>query len=171
MCDRGSNFRKAFKSFQPLFCFGHRLNNVLKRAFFQHLKKTSSLDHPLFSVDGSFTTAITSSSSAIQPAEEIFTDDSEMSSEDDCESTAAIPIARKRKDKARSSSKSSRVHTDLQPAHMKMTIDQVPSSAKQVLRTLHQCKRVVKYAKKVSEREVVIDLLNTVLLLFVSFES
>ena len=171
MCDRGSNFRKAFKSFQPLFCFGHRLNNVLKRAFFQHLKKTSSSDHPLKTVDGSSTAAITSSSSAIQPAEEISTDDSEMSSDDDCESTVALPISRKRKDKAKSSSKSSRIPTDLQQIHMKMTIDEVPSSAKQVLRTLHQCKRVVKYAKKVGKREAIIGHFNTVLLLFVSFES
>lgn len=171
MCDRGSNFRKAFKSFQPLFCFGHRLNNVLKRAFFQHLKKSSSLDNPLRTVDGSSTTSITPSSSATQPAEEISTDDSEMSSEDDCEPTVSIPIARKRKDKAKLSSKSKRVHRDLQPIQMKMTIDQVPSSAKQVLRTLHQCKRVVKFAKKVSERKVIFDPLNTILLLFPSFVS
>ena len=35
VCDRGSNFIKALKDFSPLYCSAHRLNNVLKKCFFQ----------------------------------------------------------------------------------------------------------------------------------------
>ena len=171
MCDRGSNFRKAFSGFQPLFCFGHRLNNILKRAFFQHQKRGSNVDHQSSTFDDPFVTANTTSSSAIQSPDEISTDDSDTSSgDDDCESTVSLPIARKRKHLASSSSKSGRIQPDTQQVHMKMAVDQVPSSVKQVLRTLNQCKRVVKYVKKVSERDSS-SLSTTVFLLFAPFES
>ena len=32
--DRGSNFIKAFAPYEPLYCFGHCINNVLKVCFF-----------------------------------------------------------------------------------------------------------------------------------------
>ena len=35
VCDRGSNFIKALKDFSPLYCYVHRLNNILKKCFFQ----------------------------------------------------------------------------------------------------------------------------------------
>lgn len=42
--DRGSNFLKAFRSHKALFCVAHRLNNILKQSFYQHvLKKKSKL--------------------------------------------------------------------------------------------------------------------------------
>lgn len=34
MSDRGSNFVKALKNFFVIWCFAHRLNNVLKLCFF-----------------------------------------------------------------------------------------------------------------------------------------
>ncbi|CAF1207983.1 unnamed protein product [Adineta ricciae] len=37
--DRGSNFVKALKPFRYFFCFAHRLNNILKRAFFHNILK------------------------------------------------------------------------------------------------------------------------------------
>jgi hypothetical protein len=33
--DRGTNLIKALQDYETLFCFPHRINNVLKRAFFQ----------------------------------------------------------------------------------------------------------------------------------------
>ena len=37
--DRGSNLVKALKPYRSLYCYGHRLNNVLKRSFCQSNKK------------------------------------------------------------------------------------------------------------------------------------
>ncbi|CAF2955824.1 unnamed protein product [Rotaria sp. Silwood2] len=39
VCDKASNFLKAFRDLHPITCYGHRLNNVLKRSFFQHQKQ------------------------------------------------------------------------------------------------------------------------------------
>ncbi|CAF1401882.1 unnamed protein product [Adineta ricciae] len=48
--DRGSNFDKAFEPFNPLFGFGHRLNNVFKAAFFHHEKKKTDNKQSLRSI-------------------------------------------------------------------------------------------------------------------------
>lgn len=37
--DRGANFVKAFRSNQVLLCVVHRMNNILKRCFFQNPSK------------------------------------------------------------------------------------------------------------------------------------
>jgi hypothetical protein len=33
--DRGANIKKALEGHEVLFCFGHRINNILQRAFYQ----------------------------------------------------------------------------------------------------------------------------------------
>lgn len=40
--DRGSNFVKAFQSHKVLFCVAHRLNNILKRCFYQNPNKKAN---------------------------------------------------------------------------------------------------------------------------------
>ncbi len=40
--DRGANFIKAFRSNKVLLCVVHRMNNVLKRCFFQNPTKKSN---------------------------------------------------------------------------------------------------------------------------------
>lgn len=151
MSDRGSNFQKAFKSFNPLFCFGHRLNNVLKRGFFQtqkkKKKKTPTSDHA--PDDTSPSAAIDSS---VDLEEEISTDESDVTSDEDFELTAAIPVLRKKKNKAKAPIASSRSQVNLGSIHMKLDVNDVPLPAKQVLCTLKQCKKVVKYVKKVSRK-------------------
>jgi hypothetical protein len=54
--DRGSNFVKAFRTHKVLFCVAHRLNNILKRCFYQNptkKKTTKSSDnfvHPVTTI-------------------------------------------------------------------------------------------------------------------------
>ncbi|CAF4052179.1 unnamed protein product, partial [Rotaria sordida] len=57
--DRGSNFVKAFAIYNPIYCFGHRLNNILKICFFQQQKKEKNKPNEL-----STTTNTTSINSA-----------------------------------------------------------------------------------------------------------
>ena len=78
--DRGSNFVKALTNASPLFCYAHRLNNVLKRAFFQSTKKRAE-----------------SSSSRQQKVRADM--DSSSSSEDDDELLASIIRLSRRKEK------------------------------------------------------------------------
>ncbi|CAF4236939.1 unnamed protein product, partial [Rotaria sp. Silwood2] len=37
--DRGSNFMGAFREYNPIYCFAHRLNNILKELFHQNIRK------------------------------------------------------------------------------------------------------------------------------------
>ncbi len=106
MCDRGSNFQKAFKGSNTLFCFGHRLNNVLKRSFFQNQrkKKASRVDHGLTAASAAVTTTIASTSSGIDSEEDIYTDDSDGTSDEDFELTTAMPVLRRKKGQCQSSS-------------------------------------------------------------------
>lgn len=41
MSDRGANIIKALEGHDVLFCFGHRMNNVLQRSFYQMSFKQS----------------------------------------------------------------------------------------------------------------------------------
>jgi len=40
MLDRGSNIIKALEGHDVLFCFAHRINNVLQRSFYQIIRKS-----------------------------------------------------------------------------------------------------------------------------------
>ena len=41
--DRGANFVKAFRSNKVLYCVVHRLNNILKRCFYQNPKRKTNI--------------------------------------------------------------------------------------------------------------------------------
>ena len=44
--DRGSNFIKALMNFRVILCVAHRLNNVLKKTFFQESSKKKKIISP-----------------------------------------------------------------------------------------------------------------------------
>ena len=168
MCDRGSNFRKEFRGFDPLFCFGHRLNNILKRSFFQNqTRKKAKTSHHLDSNNGVPETTSPLASSGFALTDGTSSDESDVSSDDRLESRTAMPMVRRKKNTTKTTSKRDRVQGDSQSLHIRMTVDQVPMSVKQVLHTLHQCKRIVKYVKKVREIPSM-RCYNTVCLVFIT---
>ncbi|CAF4875369.1 unnamed protein product [Rotaria socialis] len=103
--DRGSNFVAAFRHFQPLFCYGHRLNNILQKSFFANtkLKRDQGTTLPI--------------SNILNPINDEFS--SEESSEDEEENMLpAIPVIRKK------------AANKNQQLVFKMSIDDVPIEAK-----------------------------------------
>ncbi|CAF4516123.1 unnamed protein product, partial [Rotaria sp. Silwood2] len=42
--DRGSNFLGAFRDYSPVYCFSHRLNNILKELFHQKINTKESVN-------------------------------------------------------------------------------------------------------------------------------
>lgn len=70
--DRGSNIRKALEGQDLLLCFGHRINNVLQRAFYQ-IKPTKREE-----LQGAKTSV-----SRKRPIKESDTSDEEESSDDE----------------------------------------------------------------------------------------
>ena len=46
VCDRGPNLVSALRNYNPLYCYPHRLNNILKCSFFQSKPTTQQLEGP-----------------------------------------------------------------------------------------------------------------------------
>lgn len=50
MSDRGSNIIKALEGQDVLFCFGHRINNILQRSFYQIVLKQDKLENVMLPI-------------------------------------------------------------------------------------------------------------------------
>ncbi|CAF4793878.1 unnamed protein product [Rotaria sp. Silwood1] len=129
LCDRGSNFVKGFRDYDPLFCYGHRLNNILKTSFFQNAKNkkknscsTSTVDIATSSNNSTVTKEQKNTLSSISDFLS-----SEDDSEDDEDILISIPVIRNRKQK-----------DDNQQLSAKASVDDIPGEAKAVLLTLSQ---------------------------------
>ncbi|CAF1391214.1 unnamed protein product [Rotaria sordida] len=122
VCDRGSNFLKAFRDHRPILCYAHRLNNILKRTFFQHNKYSSITLLPL----------VYNGSSC-----------SEIEDEDDGNSfnNLSKPIQIKKKILSLSV-------RGIEETAMTIKVDDIPPAAQEVIRTIIECKALAKYIKK-----------------------
>ncbi|CAF2053253.1 unnamed protein product, partial [Rotaria magnacalcarata] len=76
--------------------------------------------------------------------QESSTEDSEVSTDNDCDDDMTLLVAKKTKKPIKKSTSSKNDSL----AQIKITMDQIPSSAKHVLRTLNKCKKIVKYVKQ-----------------------
>jgi hypothetical protein len=141
--DRGSNFVSALREYDVLYCVAHRLNNILKRTFYQGLKKKKKNVTPaksfMFSTNitttevtptktGRTTTTTTTTMASPDITGETFDEDmdgeSEESSDEDADDDDVLD-------------------------YTAVTVAELNPAAKQVLDTITHCKSLVKYAKKV----------------------
>ena len=97
---------KALKPFRSFFCLAHRLNNILKHAFYQSMSKKITNSH--------------SSNEINHTVEEDESDAEDSDSDDDNES-----------------------------CYSAASIDDLSENALSVLKTIGECKKLVKYVKKV----------------------
>ena len=120
--DRGSNIKKALEGHEVLFCFGHRINNILQRAFYQiKLKKDQQLQ-------AAATTTIVRKK---RRAKSSSSSDQENSSDDDDDDRCRKP----------SPSKQPEATT---------TFASLPTKPKELLDVISASKSIVKYIKLVS---------------------
>ncbi|CAF3838540.1 unnamed protein product [Rotaria sp. Silwood1] len=147
VCDRGSNFVCAFKDFEPIFCYEHRLNNIVKVTFFQNKKKQA--DTVVVDVKNGVDVKPFCTKTAGGNEKEIHessSDDSELSTDDDSVNETALPVFRKKKKFVKKYLSS---QNNTLSSQMKMTVDQIPLSAKHVIEVFKKCKKIVKYVKKI----------------------
>ncbi|CAF5133285.1 unnamed protein product, partial [Rotaria sp. Silwood1] len=131
VCDRGSNFVCAFKDFEPIFCYEHRLNNIVKVTFFQNKKKQA--DTVVVDVKNGVDVKPFCTKTAGGNEKEIHessSDDSELSTDDDSVNETALPVFRKKKKFVKKYLSS---QNNTLSSQMKMTVDQIPLSAKHVI--------------------------------------
>ncbi|CAM4812822.1 unnamed protein product [Rotaria magnacalcarata] len=145
--DRGSNFVTAFRDFQPLFCFGHRLNNILKIGFFGNIKKRQKQVSTLSTIpdiNSEFSTTMLKGRqrNAIDINDAVTSDDS--SDDDEKYTTPTIPMKRKKRKKRTNKIESTNVHL----LERKISINEFPIEAHNIIIAINQCKKTVKYIKK-----------------------
>ncbi|CAF4192312.1 unnamed protein product, partial [Rotaria sp. Silwood2] len=139
MSDRGTNLIKALQTYETLFCFPHRINNVLKRAFFQQkIRQTST--NSLTTVQ---TTTTTPSSSNIVTNENCQSSSSSSSEEEEEELFKLTKQIKKKKTKKNKSL----IHIENDP--MKLELKDLHIKAQEIIETIKQCKKLVRYIKKV----------------------
>ncbi len=131
--DRGPNLVKALKPYRPLYCYGHRLNNLLKRTFFQSQKKKKN--------DEAQNTQPSKARQVQNKNQE--SDLSTSASEDEDESF--LPIHRNKK------KTTTGVNQSITNDPRKLQLVDLDSSAQEVIKTIVGCKKLVKYVKKVSK--------------------
>ncbi|CAF2091379.1 unnamed protein product [Rotaria magnacalcarata] len=120
VCDRGANFLKAFRYHHPILCYAHRLNNILKRTFFQHSEQ-SSLKLLSHTYDGS-------------SCSEVCDDDDNLNN-----------ISKPKKNKKKKLTVSVR---DMEETAMTIKVNEIPTAAQYVIKTILECKALAKYIKK-----------------------
>ena len=144
LCDRGSNFVKAFRDYDPLFCFRHRLNNILKTSSFQNTKKNKKhCSISTIDIAKSLNNSILTNAQLDTVSNANETVSSEESDEDE-DVVTSIPVIRKRKQCIL------KQKDDHQQLLAKTSVDTIPAEAKVVLITLSQCKKNIKFIKKVN---------------------
>ena len=132
ICDCGSNFVCAFKNFKPIFCFGHRLNNVLKVSSFQDTKTKKKPNYT-----NVFTDLVVADDINVNHGSS--TDESESSNDDDCNTKIALPVVQRKTNKKLK--KHIPPKNELEVSNEKITVEQIPAAAKRVLACLNQCKK------------------------------
>jgi hypothetical protein len=113
---------KAFRHLHPITRYGHRINNVLKRGFFQHQKQA-----PIPSTNSD---------------EKSVSDDEDDDDEDDpfCVPSKSIKVNKN----------SNRHTTGVKEKVMTIKLHDTPPAAQLLIKTIVECKSIAKYIKKVS---------------------
>ncbi|CAF3074368.1 unnamed protein product [Rotaria socialis] len=150
VCDRGSNFVCAFKEFKPIFCCGHRLNNIVKLAVFQNnnnnnKRKAGGVSVNLANIPDKNSSTITSEDNKSDNHKSSSEDSASSSDDEDFGNELALTVVKRKRtfDKTAILPKN-----EMLVCHMDITIDRIPPAAKHILDVLNKCKNIVKYVKK-----------------------
>ena len=137
--DRGSNFVKCFRQMgvQPLYCFGHRLNNILKKVFFQHetLKKRKQTPLSLATTTTQRLINDSDSGSESELADSCHESDDEM-----------IPSKPVKKQKRKQNKK---IKMEIVVDHEKLKLTDLKPVEKVIIDQISNIKKVVEYVKRV----------------------
>lgn len=133
MSDRGSNLVKALREYDTLFCFLHRINNILKRAFFQSKNKQNRSNKSKAAQPSTSSSAMT----------EINDCPSDSSTEEEELFTPTVHIKQKKSKKKQQS----KTPDD----QVKLQFDNLPLEAQEIIENIEKCKNLVRYIKKVSD--------------------
>lgn len=133
MSDRGANLVKALREYDTLFCFLHRINNVLKRAFFQSRNQQNRSNKQK-------STQSSASSSKIIDKDDCSSD---SPTEDEELFMPTVQIKQKKLKKKQQSKTSD--------DEVKLQFENLPAEAQEIIENIEKCKNLVRYIKKVRD--------------------
>ena len=134
--DRGSNFIKGLRDYHLMFCVAHRLHGILKKTFFQNVvkqKKSALQNQPIIPIE------ITPTKPTILPRELSPEIPFNIEPVDEEEQAALEEWENEEEDEEEEDT------TD----YSTLTLGNIPWIAQEVLATIHHCKLLVQYVKKV----------------------
>ncbi|CAF1565237.1 unnamed protein product, partial [Didymodactylos carnosus] len=131
--DRGSNFVAALRQFTPMYCFAHRLNNILKLSFYQQQKKEKATALALVAASSSLLATRNSDLTRLE-LEKTSSDSDGFDSDDDIPLNMYLSMSVKRDLKK---------NADI----TKKPIGELSHASLDFLRTINNCKSLVKYVK------------------------
>ncbi|CAF4061508.1 unnamed protein product, partial [Rotaria sordida] len=124
--DRGTNLIKALQGYETLFCFPHRINNILKRAFFQQKIRQTSTNPS--------TTAQTTTPSG-----------SNIVTNENCQSSSSSPSEEEEelcKPTKQIKTKKNKSLTRIENDPMKLELKDLHIKAQEIIETIKQCKKL-----------------------------
>ncbi|CAF1043629.1 unnamed protein product [Adineta ricciae] len=146
--DRGPNLVCALRRYNTLFCYPHRLNNILKRSFFQterqeKKKKDISSEIQSKNFTGNITANNTINSSSNDGDDSCSPSTSSSDDDDDVGKTQPLlPI------KYKKNNKNELLMSKSVNDPRKMKSKDLHPSAQQIINTITRCKNLVRYVKK-----------------------
>jgi hypothetical protein len=143
--DRGANFIKALMAFRVLLCVAHRLNNVLKKTFYQEISKKKTIVSP-----GKILTTSTSvCRTVITPTKTEMTTITTRTFAQASPEVNEEDIDDKNDIDTEESSDDDNDDDDDVVDYTSTTIANLPPPAKAIPDMIKDCKSLVKYVKKV----------------------
>mgnify|MGYP000563152121 CR=1 FL=1 len=148
VCDRGPNLVSALRNYNPLYCYPHRLNNILKCSFFQSQSSKQQLKEPSTIAQHEGSTNATISTNIVDSSITEENDNcSPLSTDDENEKNElTIPMKNTKQYKKQLSIKTQDVDDP-----RKLKFDDLDPSAKEIIKTIDQCKTLVQFVKKVKQ--------------------
>jgi len=146
--DRGPNLVCALRNYNTLFCYPHRLNNILKCSFFQsQTKEKKQISSTTSEHTNSTNTTVSTSTThlALNEEDDNYVSSSDDDDDDDEKRQPTLPIKNKRVDK----NKSSVTKHNSDPRKLKL--NDLHPTAQKIIKTITQCKNLVRFVKKVRQ--------------------
>lgn len=144
--DRGPNLVAALKKYNTLYCYPHRLNNVLKCSFFQSQSKEKQAKVSSTPVEEkNIIDNIISTDTIDRRINSEHSNYSSLSTDDENEKNEpTLPI--KDKDKYKNQTKLASENT---ADPKKLKFNDLHPSAQEIIKTITRCKQLVQFVKKV----------------------
>ncbi|CAF4681514.1 unnamed protein product, partial [Rotaria socialis] len=143
--DRGANLVRALRNYDTLFCYPHRLNNILKCAFFQSKSNKEQQTKTSTTLARTSLISNTTVTNEIDQENEDNAYSSSSTDDEDDKIEPTLPINNKLVNKKQVAIKTNDVNNNNQ---RKMKFEDLNLAAQEIIKTVTRCKKLVEFVKR-----------------------